>query len=155
MEVNYFTILYWFCHTSIWIRHRCTRVPHPETPSHHHLSTIPLGRPSAPAPSIQYHASNLTWRFTSYMILHVSVPFSQIIPPSPSPSESKRLFYTCVCFANPFFLLHLFPFPSFLSFFLSSFLPSQYAFFFIVWITLIVWLELGVSVSIITAVLLI
>ena len=24
--------------------------------------TIPLGRPSAPAPSIQYHASNLDWR---------------------------------------------------------------------------------------------
>ena len=31
--------------------------------------TIPLGHPSAPAPRIQYHASNLDWRFISYMIL--------------------------------------------------------------------------------------
>ena len=33
--------------------------------------TIPLGRPSAPAPSNQYHALNLDWRFVSYMILYM------------------------------------------------------------------------------------
>ena len=29
--------------------------------------------------------------------IHVSMPFSWNIPPSPSPTESKRLFYTSVC----------------------------------------------------------
>ena len=58
--------------------------------------TIPLGYLSVPAPSIQYHASNLDWRFVSYIILYVSMPFSQIIPSSPSPTESKRLFYISV-----------------------------------------------------------
>ena len=30
-----------------------------------------LGHPSAPVPSILYHASNLDWRFISYMILYM------------------------------------------------------------------------------------
>ena len=66
-----FTILYWFCQISKWIRHRYTYVPHPEPSSLFPPHTIPLGRPSAPAPSIQYRASNLDWRLISYMILYV------------------------------------------------------------------------------------
>ena len=67
----YFTILYWFCHTSTWIRHGCTRVPNPEHPSHLPPHTISLGHLSAPAPSTLYPASNLDWRFVSYMILYM------------------------------------------------------------------------------------
>ena len=86
-----------FCHTLTWISHRCTCVPYPEPLSHLPPHPIPLGHPSATALSTLSHASNLDWRSNLYMIiLHVSMPFSQIIPPSPSPTESKRLFYTFV-----------------------------------------------------------
>ena len=63
--------MYWFCHTSTCIHHRCTCVPHPELPSHLPPHTIPLGHPSAPAPSFLYPASNLDWRFVSYKILYM------------------------------------------------------------------------------------
>ena len=39
------------------------------TPSHIPPHTIPLGHPSAPARSVLFPASNLYWRFISYMIL--------------------------------------------------------------------------------------
>ena len=72
-----FTILYWFCHISTWIHHRYTRVPHPEPSSHLPPRSIPLGRPSAPAPSIQYHASNLDWRlkFNLSPLIKVGLPW--------------------------------------------------------------------------------
>ena len=65
-----FTILYWFCQISKWICHSYTCVPHPEPSSLLPPHTIPLGRPIAPAPSIQYCASNLDWQLNSYMILY-------------------------------------------------------------------------------------
>ena len=40
-----------FCHTLTWISHGFTCVPHPEPPFHFPLHPIPLGHPSAPAPS--------------------------------------------------------------------------------------------------------
>ena len=88
-----------FCHTLIWISHGFTCAPHPEAPSHFPPYPIPLGHPSAPALSTLSHASNLDWWSVSspvYDNIHLSMLFSQIIPPSPFPTESKRLFYTSV-----------------------------------------------------------
>ena len=64
MEANYFTIFYWFCHTSTWIRHGCTRVPHPEPLSHiPSLWVIPVHQPWA---SCIMHQ---TWTGDSFHIL--------------------------------------------------------------------------------------
>ena len=78
-----------FCHTFTWISHGYTCVPHPDSPSHLPPYPIPQGHLSAPALSTLSHASDLDWR-------SVSTLFSQIIPPSPSPTESKSLFFTSV-----------------------------------------------------------
>ena len=98
--IFYFTILYWFCHTSICIHHGCTRVLHPEPTSHLPPHTIPLGHPSAPPPSFLYPASNLDWWFISYMILYM---FKCHSPKSSLPSLSHRIqktvLYICVSFA--------------------------------------------------------
>ena len=104
MTANYFTILYWFCHTSTWIRHGCTRVPHPESPSLHPPRTIPLGRPSAPGPSNQYHASNLDWRFISHMIFHMFQCHSPIsshprpLPQSPKDCSIHLCLFCCLAY---------------------------------------------------------
>ena len=50
--------------------------------------TLPLGRPSAPSPSIQYHASNLDWWLVSYMILYMFQCYS---PKSPHPLPLPQL----------------------------------------------------------------
>ena len=81
------TILYWFCQISKWIHHRYTCVPHPESsslpiPS---LWVIPVHQPQAS--SIMHR----TWTGNSFHIWYYMcfMPFSQIIPPSPSPTEPK------------------------------------------------------------------
>ena len=83
-----------FYHTLTWISHGCTCVPHPEsppTPSH------PSGSSQCTSPEhpVSCIKPGLVIYFT-YDNIHVSMLFSQIIPPLLSPTESKSLFFTSV-----------------------------------------------------------
>ena len=97
MEVNYFTILYWFCHTSTCIRHRYTCVPHPEplptslpVPS---LWVIPVHQPQASS------IMHWTWTGDSFHIWYYTC-FSAILPNHPtlflSHRVQKTVLYICV-----------------------------------------------------------
>ena len=65
---------------------------------------IPLGHPSAPAPSILYSASNLDWRLVSYMILYMfqchspksSHPLP--LPQSPKDCSIHRCLFCCLTY---------------------------------------------------------
>ena len=100
MEANYFTILYWFCHTSTWILHECTRVPHPESPSRLPPHTIPLGHPSAPAPSILHWIwtgqSFLIWYYTCFNVI---LPNHPTFPLPQSPKDCSIHLCLFCCFA--------------------------------------------------------
>ena len=70
LEAYHFTILWWFCHTSTWIRHGCTYVPPCWTPSHLPPHPIPLGCPRALALGALLHTSNLRWPSILHMVTY-------------------------------------------------------------------------------------
>ena len=128
-----FTILYWFCHVSTWICHRYTRVLHLEPSSLLPPCTIPLGHPSAPAPSIQYRALNLDWWLISCMILYMfqyhspksSHPLP--LPQSPKDCSIHQCLFCCLVYRVIFTI------------FLSSIYMYEYTvlvFFFLAYFTL-------------------
>ena len=90
-----------FCHTLTWISHGCICVPHPECPPTFlpipSLRVIPVHWPMSqkheqPVSCIK---PGLAICFT-YGNIHISTLFSLLTPPSPSPTESKSLFFISV-----------------------------------------------------------
>ena len=74
-----------------------TWTPLPPPTPHHRSGSSPCTSPKHPVSCIE---PRLAICFLHDSI-HVSMPFSQIIPPSPSPRESKRLFFTSVSLLLP------------------------------------------------------
>ena len=82
-----------FCHILTWISHGCTCVPHPEPlPPSHPTGLSQCTGLECPVSCIEL---GLVIYFT-YGNIYVSMLFSQIIPLSSSPTESKSLFFISV-----------------------------------------------------------
>ena len=73
--------------------HRETRYYPP--PTSHPISSLWISPSTSPKHAVSCIEHRLAIRFL-HDSMHVSMPFSQIILPPPSPTESKSLFYTSV-----------------------------------------------------------
>ena len=132
MEANYFTILYWFCHTSTLICHRYIRVSHPEPHSY-----LPPQTPSgscqctSPERPVSCIEPGLAIYFT-YGNIHVSMLSSQcyslrLLPQSPKVYSLHLCLLCCLAYRV------------IVTIFLNSIYMSSYTvlvFFFLTYITL-------------------
>ena len=93
-----------FCHTFTRISYRCTCVPHPELLSHLPPHPISEGRPSAPALSTLFHASNLDWRSISHMVIYMfqcqSLKSShpRLLPQNPKVCSLHLCLFCCLAY---------------------------------------------------------
>ena len=93
----FFTPLYVFLFFLILKSLILTCIPKYEPPSHLPPHNIPLGHPHAPAPSMLYPASDIDWRFDSYMIVDMLQCHSpKSSHPLPLPL-SPKVRYTHLC----------------------------------------------------------
>ena len=74
------------------IGNSCTLTPLPTLTPCHFSGSSPCTSPKHPVSCIEHRLAICLLHDS----IHVSMPFSQIIPPSPSPSESKSPLYTSV-----------------------------------------------------------
>ena len=119
--------MYWFCHTSTWIRHRYAHVPHPEPPPTSlpvpSLWVLPVHQPQASS----IHASNLDWWFISYKILYM---FQCQSPKSSHPltllqSSKHCSIYLCLFCCLPYHLLSRLPSAVIITIYLNSMYDSN------------------------------
>ena len=88
LEVNYFTILHWFCHTSTWIRHRYNvfpiLTPPPSSLPVPSLWVIPVHQPQASS------IMHWTWTGDLFHILYMfQCHFPKSSHPLPLPQSPK------------------------------------------------------------------
>ena len=84
-----------FCHTLTWISHGFTCVPHPQPPPHLPPYPIPLGRPSAPAPSTCL--MHPTWTSVSHLITYMFRCCSLRLSHPHLPPESPKVCSVHLC----------------------------------------------------------
>ena len=93
-----------FCHTFTWISHRCTCVPHPDTPFHLPPHPIPQDHPSALSLSTLSHALNLDWQSISHMVIYMFQCYSlksshpHILPQSPKVCSLHLCLFGCLAY---------------------------------------------------------
>ena len=92
-----FTILYWFCHTSKWIRHRHTCVPHPETSS---LWVVPVHQPQASSivHRIWTGDSFHIWYYTCFNAILQKSSHPLPLPQSPKDCSVHQCLFCCLVY---------------------------------------------------------
>ena len=91
-----------FCHVLTWISHGYTCVPPSQIPFPHPSPLYPSGLSQSTDFECPTSCIKLALViYFPYSNIYVSRLFSQVIPPSPSPTQSKSLFFTSVSLLLP------------------------------------------------------